>query len=140
MYVKTVFNDEKNARLTLWQRVQMDILAEVSPLVEASHAAQAEKDRQRREEASRRAKSVAFTNLQKTKSKASNGRSPMPLKSKQSVNLISDSGSGGPSQTRLADMKNWGSFRKGKADEKALNELLAKDSQEASKKEKNRKP
>ena len=82
MYVKTVFNDEKNARLTLWQRVQMDILAEVSPLVEASHAAQAEKDRQRREEASRRAKSVAFTNLQKTKSKGSNGRSPMPLKSK----------------------------------------------------------
>ena len=41
----------------------MDILAEVSPLVEASNAAQAEKDRQRREEASRRAKSVAFTNL-----------------------------------------------------------------------------
>ena len=55
------------------------------------------------------------------------------------MNLISDSGSGAPSQTRLAEMKNWASFRMGKADEKAMNELLAKESQEASKKEKNRK-
>ena len=59
----------------------MDILAEVSPLVQASNESKALRERQRREEASRRAKSVAFSTLEKKKSvKTGNGKAPASLK------------------------------------------------------------
>ena len=99
---RTVFNDERNAQLTLWQRIQMDILADNSILTTQNNELKAQRERKMREEASKRARSVAFTNLEKRKSKNSNGRTAP--RSRMSKLDLSNTGSGIPSQQQSQAM------------------------------------